>query len=177
MQLVIRLFRLLYFFKSCRCWTWCGSDTHRVFSTLITFSDPFQFGSISVSSNELTSRIESVRWGRQCWDAPEQFWKPFQRHVLNVTLIAYNILHACTILRHVALIAFLVTSCLNWPRHCMHVDYFALWYELIQATARAGFCVCLTRACHCSEAGAETSLDWCDRKDVLRLNKWTSCQE
>ncbi len=36
------------------------------------------------------------------------------------------------------LIAFLVSSCLKWPRHCMHVVYFTLWYEMIKATVRVG---------------------------------------
>ncbi len=100
-----------YFFKRCRCWTWRWSY--------------FLFWPASVSTNELTSWIGCVRWGRQCWAAPGQFWEPFQRHALNVT-------HICM---HTS-IAVLVTSCLNWPRHCMHVVYFALWYEWIQATAR-----------------------------------------
>ncbi len=38
---------------------------------------------LKVSTNELTSWIGCVRWGRQCWGASGKFWKPFQRHVLK----------------------------------------------------------------------------------------------
>ncbi len=159
-------------------------------STLFTFSDPLQV--LKSSTNELTSWIGCVRWGRQCWAPPGQFWKPFQRQFLNVTHIKYI---TCMHSFKAAFIAFLVTSLLNWPWNCMLVVYFALWYERIQATARAGafvraiedhalraqdcFRARLTSAWRWSEGKcvSETSSVWCSRKDVLRLNKCTSCQE
>ncbi len=83
---------------------------------------------------------------------------------LNVTHLKYI---TCMHSFKAALIAFLVTSWLNWPRHCMHIVYFKLWYEMRQATARAGvfvraiedraqyrFRARLTRACRWSKAGA-----------------------
>ncbi len=89
-----------------------------------------------------------------------------------------------------ALIAFLVTSWLNWPRHCMHVVYSRLEYERIQATARAGAfvgaieeharaasTVPFPRSWSEVESAPETSPVWCGSKNVLRLNKFTSCQE
>ncbi len=111
-----------YLFKSCCCWTWRGSDTH-----LSSLNSLYLFWPISVSTIELMSWIVCVRWGRQCWAAPGSC---SSRHVLKCD--SYNILHACSF--EAALIAFLVTSCLNWPRHCMHVVYFVLWYEMIKAT-------------------------------------------
>ncbi len=65
----------------------------------------------------------------------DSFENHFIDMFLNVTHIKYI---TCTHSFKAALIAFLVTSWLNWPRHCMHVAYFSLWYEMIQATARAG---------------------------------------
>ncbi len=109
---------------------------------------------------------------------------------LNVTHIKYI---TCMHSFKVALIAFLVTSWLNWSRHCMHVVYFALWYELIEATARRHLCACSWRARAPStvpfprsfrawcwsevECASETSPVWFDRKNVMLLNTCTSCQE
>ncbi len=100
-----------YFFKSCRCWTWRGSDTHHIFSQLF-----LPFLTHFVSTNELTDELNRcVRWGRQCCAAPGHFWKPFQRHILKCDSY-YTCMHSFK----AALIAFLVTSWLNWPWHCMH---------------------------------------------------------
>ncbi len=117
-----------YFFKSCRCWKWRRSDTHHIFS----FYHFWHTSGHKVSINELTSLIG---WGRQCWAAPGRFENHFRDMFLNVTQIKYI---AYTHSFMAALIAFLVISWLNWPRHCMHIVYFALWYEMIQTTARAG---------------------------------------
>ncbi len=69
---------------------------------------------LKVSTNEWTSWIGCVRWGRQCWGASGKFWKPFQRHVLKCDAYITYCMHAHSF--KAALIAFLVTSCLNW-RH------------------------------------------------------------
>ncbi len=115
----------------------------------------FHFSSLLM--NWLMSWIRCVRWGRQRWAAPGHFWKPFQRHVLKCDWFKIYYMHSFK----AALIAFLVTSWLNWPWHCMHIVYFALWYEMRPATARAiedraqyCFRARLTRACRWSEAEA-----------------------
>ncbi len=69
---------------------------------------------LKVSTNEQTSWIGGVRWGRQCWGASGKFLKPFQRHVLKCDAYITYCMHAHSF--KAALIAFLVTSCLNW-RH------------------------------------------------------------
>ncbi len=48
---------------------------------------------LKVSTNELTSWIGCVRWGRQCWGAPGQFWKPlhFRDMFFLFFLSIYNI--------------------------------------------------------------------------------------
>ncbi len=104
---------------------WRGSDTHHHNSFCLFWHTSGH----KVSINELTSWTGCVRWGRQCWSAPGQFWKPFIDMFWNVTHIKYI---TCTHSFKAALIAFLVTSWLNWPRHCMHVVYLALWYEMIR---------------------------------------------
>ncbi len=48
-----------------------------------------------------------------------------------------------------ALIIFLVTPWLNWPWHCMHVVYFTLWYEMIQASVRWHLCACNPSSYNC----------------------------
>ncbi len=122
----------------------------------------------------------------------DSFENHFRDMFLNVTYIKYI---TCTHSFKAALIAFLVTSWLNWPRHCMHVvisRFDMKWYRL----QRASTCACieehalqaqyrfrarLTRASFDAEVKlertSETSLVWCGRKDVLRLNKCTSYQE
>ncbi len=69
---------------------------------------------LKVSTNERTSWIGCVRWGRQFWAASGQFLKPFQRHVLKCDAYITYCMHAHSF--KAALITFLVTSCLNW-RH------------------------------------------------------------
>ncbi len=120
---------------------------------------------LKVSTNELTSWIECVRWGRLKCDS----------------------YHTCLHSFKAALIAFLVTSWLNWPRHCMHVVSFVLSYEMIQTTAHAGTryepstVSALIWLAPCTEVklerASESSPVWCGHKDVLRLNKCTSYQE
>ncbi len=70
---------------------------------------------LKVSTNERTSWIGCVRWGRQCWGASGQFLKPFQRHVLQCNAYISYCMHAHSF--KAALIAFLVTSCLNWQHN------------------------------------------------------------
>ncbi len=102
-------------------------------STLFTISDPLQV----IKSLLMSGRVESGVLDEG--DSAGLLQDSFENHLidmfLNVTHIKYI---TCTHSFKAALIAFLVTSWLNWPRHCMHVVYFALWYEMIQATARAG---------------------------------------
>ncbi len=176
-----------YFFKSCRCWTWRGSDTHRIFS-LFTFSGTLQV--LKVSTNERTSWIGCVDEG----DSVRML--SFENHFRDMFL---NVSHIkCITFMHsfkAALITLLVTSWLNWPRHCMHIVYFTLWYEMIQATARGGAFVRVLKIMRYEhstvstlvwlvpaaevklERASETSPIWCGHKDFLRLNKCTSCQE
>ncbi len=62
----------------------------------------------------------------------------------------------------------------------MHIVYFALWYVLIQARlqrAPVSAFVWLAPAELKLVHASETSPDWCDRKDVMILNKCISCQE
>ncbi len=159
-------------------------------STLFTISDPLQV----IKSLLMSWRVESgvLDEGDRAGLLQDSFENHLIDMFLNVTHIKYI---TCTHSFKVALIAFLVTSWLNWPRHCMHVVYFALWYEMIQATARAGtfvraivehalraqhrFRARLTRAWRRGEVErtSEMSPIWCGRKDVLRMNKCTSCQE
>ncbi len=178
-----------YFFKSCCCWTWRGSVT-LVFS-LNSFYLFWNTSGHKVSINELTSWIRCIRWGRQCGLLQDSFENHFRDMFLNVTHIKYM---TCTYSFKAALMAFLVTSWLNWLRHCMHIVYFALWYEMIQATACAGtfvravehalrakdhFRARLTRVWRRGEVehASETSPVWSAHKDVLRLNKCSSCEE
>ncbi len=60
----------------------------------------------------------------------------------------------------------------NSPRHCMHVVYFVLWYYLIKTTARAVSALAWLAPAAEVKRASETSPDWCDRKYVLRLNKY-----
>ncbi len=124
-------------------------------STLFTFSDPFQ---ALVSINELMSWIGCVRWGSGT-GIQDSFENNFRDMFLNVTHIKYI---TCMHKFKAALIAFLVTSCLNWPRHCMHVVSFVLWYELIQATACAGAFVRAT------EDHAQLKITRCEYSTVFR---------
>ncbi len=159
-------------------------------STLFTFSDPLQV----LKSLLMNWRVESgvLDEGDSAGLLQDSFENHFRDTFLNVTHIKYI---TCMHSFKAAFIAFLVTSWLNWPWNCMLVVYFALWYERIQATARAGtfvraiedhalraqdcFRARLTSAWCWSEVKrtSETSSVWCSRKDVLRLNKCTSCQE
>ncbi len=124
---------------------WHASD---FLSTLFTISDTLQ---VIKSINELTSWIGCIRWGRQCWAAPGPFWKPFHRHVLKC--YSYKIYYikyiTCTHSFKAALITFMLTSWLNWPRHCMHVAYFVLWQH-----ALAPLCVQLSTRCEHSTVSA-----------------------
>ncbi len=68
----------------------------------------------------------------------DSFENHFRDMFLNVTSITYH-MHAQF---WASLIVFLVTSCLNWPRNCMLIVHFVLWYEMMKATAaRAHLCV------------------------------------
>ncbi len=49
---------------------------------------------LKVYTNERTSWIGSVRWGRQCWGVSGQFLKPFQRHVLKCDAYITHCMHA-----------------------------------------------------------------------------------
>ncbi len=69
---------------------------------------------LKVSTNERRGWIGCFRWGRQCWCASGPFLKPFQRHVLKCDAYITCCMHAHSF--KASLIAFLVTSCLNW-RH------------------------------------------------------------
>ncbi len=134
---------------------------------------------LKVSTNERTSWIASVRWGRECWE--NHF-----RDVLKYDSYMTYCMHAQF---KAALIAVLVTSWLNWPRLCMRVVYFVLWYIMTQATACAGAFMLQKKSTR-SESSTVSVLAWltpgawseagarvCGHKDVLRLNKRTSCQE
>ncbi len=116
----------------------------------------------------------------------DSFENHFRDMFLNVTHIKYI---TCMHSFKAALIVFLVTSWLNWLRHCMHVVYFALCYEMIQAMcAPAPLCVQLSMRCEHSTVSAlvwlapAAEVKWSARLkclpfDVLWLNKCTSCQE
>ncbi len=112
-----------------------------------------------VSTNELTDELNSGVLD----EAQDTFENHFRDMFLNMAHLKYI---TCMRSFKAALIAFLATSWLNWPRHCMHKVYFKLWCEMRQATARAGvfvhavedraqyrFHARLTRASHWSEAG------------------------
>ncbi len=102
-------------------------------TALFTFSDPLQV----LKSLLMNWRVESGVLDEE--DSAGLLQDSFENHFrdmfLNVTHIKYI---TCTHSFKAALITFLVTSWLNWPRHCMLAVYFGHWYEMIQATARAG---------------------------------------
>ncbi len=79
-----------YFFKSCRCWTWSGSDTHRVFSLL---SLPFltHFSSDPFQSLLMNWRVESgvLDEGDSAGLLRDSFENHFRDMFLNVTHITY----------------------------------------------------------------------------------------
>ncbi len=102
-------------------------------STLFTFSDTHQV----IKSQLMSGRVESgvLDEGDSAGLLQDSFENHFRDMFINVTHIKYI---TCMHSFKAALIAFLETSWLNWPRHCMHIVYFALWYEMIQATAWAG---------------------------------------
>ncbi len=62
---------------------------------------------------------------------------------LNVTHLKYI---TCTHSFKAALIAFLVTSWLNWPRHCMHSSFRALIWKDTGYSARRCLCACNRRS-------------------------------
>ncbi len=111
-------------------WIWQASY---FLSTFFTISDTLQV----IKSLLMSSRVESGVIDE--WDSAGLLQDSFENHFidmfLNVTHIKYI---TCTHSFKAALIAFLITTWLNWPRHCMHIVYFALWYEMIQATVCAG---------------------------------------
>ncbi len=82
-----------YLFKSCCCWTWRGSDMHRIFSQLsLPFlthfcSDPFQ-------SLLMNWRVESGVLDEG--DSAGLLQDSFENHFRDML---YNILHACIVLR------------------------------------------------------------------------------
>ncbi len=62
-QLVMRLFGC-YYFKSCRCWTWRGSDTHaRSFICALKWNDRL------TGQENISSDLSSLLF---CWS----FWSP-----------------------------------------------------------------------------------------------------
>ncbi len=142
-----------YFFKSCRCWTWRGSDTHRIFS-LFTFSGTLQV--LKVSTNERTSWIGCVDEGDSV--RMLSFENHFRDMFLNVSHIKYiTFMHSFK----AALITLLVTSWLNWPRHCMHIVYSRFdmkWYRLQRVAAH--LCV-YWRSCATSTVPFPRSFDSC----------------
>ncbi len=142
-------------------WIWQASY---FLSTFLTISDTLQV----IKSLLMSWRVESgmIDEGDSAGLLQDSFENHFIDMFLNVTHIKYI---TCTHSFKAALIAFLITTWLNWPRHCLHVVYFVLWYEMIQATVRAGtfvraiehtlraqysFRARLTRACRWSEVGA-----------------------
>ncbi len=95
--------------------TYCSDDAIHITRTVRCPSRTRKKWSILwplVSTNERTSWIGCFRWGRQFWGASGQFLKPFQRHVLKYDAYITYCMHAHSF--KAALIAFLVTSCLNW---------------------------------------------------------------
>ncbi len=152
-------------------------------STLFTFSDPHHV----IKSQLMSWRVESgvLDEGDSAALLQDSFENHFRDMFINTCMHSFK----------AALIAFLETSRLNWPPHCMHIVYFALWYEIIQASTRRHLCVCnwarvptehstvsalvwLAPAAEVKlKQGSEMSPVWCGRKDVLLLNKCTPCQE
>ncbi len=102
-------------------------------STLFTISDTLQV----IKSLLMSWRVESGVLDEG--DSAGLFQDSFENHFIDVFLNVTHIKYiTCMHSFKAALIAFLVTSWHNWPWHCMHVFYFALWYVMIKATARTG---------------------------------------